>query len=210
MWLFFRVLCHHVIFQVTSCNAGKLTHCASVRLFPRVFLFVPLQIAWIVCSKVALIALMWFLSSVFHNVPSQMGTLICWKVALCALVRFLPSMNEEVSFQITSYHKWLVALWTIVLLAFTVGLPVLGKATATSKGLGTQVTRLTICHLKLLNCQLLCLSLFWYYWPVNIFVNINFGVWSLSLSLMKVSCGPQQSSQVKKPASKKPAAKKVV
>ena len=31
---------HHVIFQMASCNAEKLAHCASVRLFPRVGPFV--------------------------------------------------------------------------------------------------------------------------------------------------------------------------
>ena len=44
VWLFSCVLPHHVIFQIFSCNAGKLAHCASVRLFSRVGSFVPLQI----------------------------------------------------------------------------------------------------------------------------------------------------------------------
>ena len=43
VWLFSCVLPHHVNFQIASCNAGKLAHCASVRLFPRVGPFVPLQ-----------------------------------------------------------------------------------------------------------------------------------------------------------------------
>ena len=43
-WLFSCVLPHHVIFQMTRCYAGKLAHCASVRLFPRVGPFVLLQI----------------------------------------------------------------------------------------------------------------------------------------------------------------------
>ena len=43
-WLFSCMLPHHVNFQFTSCNAGKLAHCASVRLFPRVGSFVPLQV----------------------------------------------------------------------------------------------------------------------------------------------------------------------
>ena len=45
VWLFTCVLAHHVAFQITSCNAGKLAHCASVRLFPRVGPFVGLQVA---------------------------------------------------------------------------------------------------------------------------------------------------------------------
>ena len=45
VWVFSCVLPHHVIFQTTSCNAGKLAHCASVRLFLRVGPFVGLQIA---------------------------------------------------------------------------------------------------------------------------------------------------------------------
>ena len=39
------VVPHHVIFQMTTCNAGKLARCASVRLFPRMGSFVLLQIA---------------------------------------------------------------------------------------------------------------------------------------------------------------------
>ena len=44
-WLFSCVHLHHVNFQLTSCNAGKLASCASVRLFSRVGSFVILQIA---------------------------------------------------------------------------------------------------------------------------------------------------------------------
>ena len=40
--LFSSVHPHHVLFQVTTCNAGKLASCASVRLFPRVGPFVRL------------------------------------------------------------------------------------------------------------------------------------------------------------------------
>ena len=36
VWFFSCVLPHHVNFQFTGSNAGKLAHCASVRLFPRV------------------------------------------------------------------------------------------------------------------------------------------------------------------------------
>ena len=39
------VLLHHVIFQMTSCNARKLAHCASLWLFTRVCLLVLLQAA---------------------------------------------------------------------------------------------------------------------------------------------------------------------
>ena len=45
VWLFSCVLPHHVIFQLISSYAGKLAHCAPVRLFPRVGPFVLLQIA---------------------------------------------------------------------------------------------------------------------------------------------------------------------
>ena len=38
--LFFCVSTNHVGFQLDSCNAGIFTHCASVRLFPRVGPFV--------------------------------------------------------------------------------------------------------------------------------------------------------------------------
>ena len=149
-WLFSCVVPHHVIFQMTSCNAGKLAHCASVMLFARVGSFVHLQIAWLDCSIVALVALVWVFSSVFHNVPSQTGNLIGWKVALVALVRFLPSVNEEVFLQTTSLAEWLVALWTIVPLDPTVGLLVIPKAFTTCKCIGTLVARLSICHLYFL------------------------------------------------------------
>ena len=43
--LFSCVHPHHVHFQLTSCNAGKLARCASVRLFPRVGPLVPLHVA---------------------------------------------------------------------------------------------------------------------------------------------------------------------
>ena len=42
--LFSCVHPHHVIFQLRSLNEGKLAGCASVRFFPRVGPFVPLQI----------------------------------------------------------------------------------------------------------------------------------------------------------------------
>ena len=44
-WLFSCVDPHYVLFQMGSLNAGILTSCASVRLFPRVGSFVPLHIA---------------------------------------------------------------------------------------------------------------------------------------------------------------------
>ena len=43
IWLFSCVLPNHVNFQLTSLNTGKLTQCASVRLFPRVGSFVLFQ-----------------------------------------------------------------------------------------------------------------------------------------------------------------------
>ena len=45
VWLFSCVVPHHVNFQMASCNAGELTHCASLRLLARVGPFVHLQIA---------------------------------------------------------------------------------------------------------------------------------------------------------------------
>ena len=43
--LFSGVLSHHVNFQITRFNARKLACCASVWLFTRVRLLVPLQVA---------------------------------------------------------------------------------------------------------------------------------------------------------------------
>ena len=45
VWLFSCVFPHHVNFQITSFNARIIAHCASVRLFPRVGLFVGIQSA---------------------------------------------------------------------------------------------------------------------------------------------------------------------
>ena len=58
------VVPHHVLFQITSLNAGKLAHCASVRLFLRVGSFVALQVAWINCSIVTLVAFVRFFTGV--------------------------------------------------------------------------------------------------------------------------------------------------
>ena len=44
VWFIPCVLSHHVPFQITSSNTGILAHCASVRLFSRVGLFVILQV----------------------------------------------------------------------------------------------------------------------------------------------------------------------
>ena len=44
VWLFSCVLSYHVNFQIASFSTGILTHCASVKLFPRVGPFVLLQI----------------------------------------------------------------------------------------------------------------------------------------------------------------------
>ena len=177
VWLFSCMLPHHVYFQSTSPDAGILAQCASVRLFSRVGPFVLHQIAWMSCSKAALIALVWLLSSMFHNVLSQMGCIICWIIALCATIWFFPSVKEEVSFQTSSSPKWLVALWTVIPLASTVSLPVLVKATSICKFLGTQVTRLLICHLLISTsfAGSLCLT-------VEIYVNTIQSIWSLSLS----------------------------
>ena len=54
--LFACVHPHHVLFQITNLNAGKLAHCASVRPFPRVGSFVALQTARPSCSIIALAA----------------------------------------------------------------------------------------------------------------------------------------------------------
>ena len=43
VWFFSCMLPHHVNFQISSFNAGKLTLCTSVRLFARAGPFVPLQ-----------------------------------------------------------------------------------------------------------------------------------------------------------------------
>ena len=44
VWLFSCMFPHHVNFQIASCNAGELAHCASVRLLTRVGSLVLLQI----------------------------------------------------------------------------------------------------------------------------------------------------------------------
>ena len=55
-WLFSCVIHHHVNFQLTSSNAGKLARRASVRLFSRVRPLVPLQVACICCFLFTLIS----------------------------------------------------------------------------------------------------------------------------------------------------------
>ena len=51
------VLLHHVNFQLTSCNARILAHCASLWLFARVRLLVRLQVACCRCFILTLIAI---------------------------------------------------------------------------------------------------------------------------------------------------------
>ena len=55
--LFSSMLHHDMIFQMTSVNARKLAHCASMWLFSRVRPLVLLQVAWCCCFIFALIAL---------------------------------------------------------------------------------------------------------------------------------------------------------
>ena len=141
------VVPHHVHFQFTSLNTGKLARCASVRLFPWVGPFVLNQIVWCNWSIIALVASVWFLPRMGSFVPLQMAWSNCSIVALVAFVWFLSSVNEEVYLQFTSLAKWLVAPGTIVLLDSTVGLLMLVKALSTCKCLGTLVTRLSIWHL---------------------------------------------------------------
>ena len=58
------VLPHHVKFQITSLNARILACCASVWLFTRVRLLVPLQLACFCCFVFTLIAIVQFLPGV--------------------------------------------------------------------------------------------------------------------------------------------------
>ena len=102
-WLFSCVIHHHVGFQLTSSNAGKLACCASVRLFSRVGSFVVLQSAWLDCSIVALIAFMWLLPRVRPHVLLQVTIWSASEVALVTLERLFSCVHpHHVLFQLTS------------------------------------------------------------------------------------------------------------
>ena len=85
-WFFACVHPHHVIFQLTSCNEGKLASCASMRLFPRVGPFVILQITRLSTSIIALVTLERFFSCVLHdNVNFQLVSCNAGKLAVVHL-----------------------------------------------------------------------------------------------------------------------------
>ena len=77
VWLFPCMLPHHMIFQMASCNARILAHCASVRLF-------------------ALLTFLLFLPSVSEQVSLQSISSPKWFVALGTLVLFVPVVGFPV------------------------------------------------------------------------------------------------------------------
>ena len=74
--LFSRVLSHCVKFQFCNCNAWILAACASVWLFTRVRLLVPLQVAWFCCFVFTLVAIVKFLPNVLLNMRFEGGRLV--------------------------------------------------------------------------------------------------------------------------------------
>ena len=70
------VLPHHVKFQITSLNARILACCASVWLFTRVRLLVPLQLACLCCFIFTLIASIQFFSGVRPDVGFEGGSMV--------------------------------------------------------------------------------------------------------------------------------------
>ena len=93
------VLLHHVNFQLTSCNARILAHCASLWLFARVRLLVRLQVACFYCFVLTLIAFESFFPDVPLDMHYEVGSSVACIVALCAPVRFLSSVNEQVGLE---------------------------------------------------------------------------------------------------------------
>ena len=72
--LFFRVLPHDVNFQIPSLNARVLACCASVWLFTRVRLLVPLQVACFCCFIFTLIAMIQLFPSVLLDMPFEVAS----------------------------------------------------------------------------------------------------------------------------------------
>ena len=147
VWLFFSMLNSHLAFKITSCDAGKLANCATVKFFSRVCPFVRFQGTWGDCWIFTFIALIRFLPSVFQNMYSKISNLSGWVVALGALVWFLPSVNERVGLQDTSPTERFFALGALVIFASNVGLFMSPKATTACKILWTLVTRFEKIHL---------------------------------------------------------------
>ena len=65
------VLLHHVNFQLRSCNARILAHCASLWLFTRVRLLVSLQVACCRCFVFTLITIVKFFPGVHLDMPFE-------------------------------------------------------------------------------------------------------------------------------------------
>ena len=114
VWFFSSVCSPHVDWQITSCDAWKITLWTFVRLFSRVGHLVQphsYQCNWRIFTLTALVRLY---PSVRHNVRLKMTSLSGWVVALHTLVWLLPRMSEQVCFQMSSLTKWFAALFTIV------------------------------------------------------------------------------------------------
>ena len=97
------VLSHHVNFQLRSCNARKRACCASVWLFTRVRLLVPLQVACICCFVFTLIAVVqWLFSSLVlsHHVKFQLTSFIAGILAQCASVWLFTRVRFLVALQV--------------------------------------------------------------------------------------------------------------
>ena len=114
--LFSCMLPHLVNFQISSYDAQIPAHCAAVWLCMRVSLLMQLQVAWICCCILTLIAMIKLFLSVLLNVCFEVGRLVTWKVAMCALEGFLPTVNEGMGLQVIIPTKRLTALQTVVLL----------------------------------------------------------------------------------------------
>ena len=94
--------------QLIQCN-GQCTKpigwvralVAFKRFFLSMGLFVLYQSAWMGGGKIALIALMWFLTSVLENMWLQSVKPISWKRTTFAWKRLSSCVNEEMLFQST-------------------------------------------------------------------------------------------------------------
>ena len=73
--LFSGVLPHYVNFQFTSCNTRILASCASLWLFSRVHLLVPLQVACLCCFIFTLITMIHFFPGVLLDMRFEVGQL---------------------------------------------------------------------------------------------------------------------------------------
>ena len=110
MRLCFRMFSCNVAFQLLFGCGRKLAGRASVRLFPRVNLFVALQMRRITCCIFTLTARIRLLASVLHYMGLEMTSQSGFIFTLIARIWLLSRVLHNVRLEITSLSCFIMAL----------------------------------------------------------------------------------------------------